>query len=297
MMSLSYLIQKSGIKRLLSDKLYLSIKYRKHFGHWMSWKQPKTFNEKIQWLKIYDRKPQYIPLADKYEVKKIVSDLIGEEYVIPTYGVWNTFDDIDFDKLPNQFVLKCTHDSGSIVICKDKATFDFEAAKARLELGLKSDPYIDGREWVYKDIHPRIIAEKFLKSSSSDDLRDYKFFCFDGIPKVMFIASNRFTEGVETTFDYYDMSFKHLPIINGHPNSSQVIEKPKTFEKMKELAAKLSIGFPHIRVDFYDVDGYVYFGEYTFYHFGGAMTFEPEKWDLVFGEWIQLPAEKQIEKK
>lgn len=294
-MDLSSIIQASGVKKLLSDKLYLSIKFRKHFGYWMNWNNPKTFNEKLQWLKVYDRKKEYINYADKYEVKKIVAEKIGEEHIIPTYGVWNTFDEINFEKLPNQFVLKCTHDSGSVIICKDKINFDYLKARNRLEKGLKYDPYIDGREWVYKDIRPRIIAEKYMKPEIGDDLKDYKFFCFGGVPKVMFIASDRFTEDVETTFDFFDMDFNHLPIKNGHPNCLHNIEKPETFEEMKELAAKLSVGFPHIRIDFYEVGGHVYFGEYTFYHFGGAMNFEPDIWDEKFGDWILLPNESKID--
>ena len=289
-MNFATLIQKSGIKNLIPDKTYLSIKFRKHFGYWMDWDNPKTFNEKLQWLKVYDRQPWYVPFADKYEVKLIVEKIIGQEYVIPTYGVWNSFDEIDFNSLPQEFVLKCTHDSGSVIICKDKSNFNYESAREKLDKCLKFNSYLGGREWVYKDIKPRIIAEKYIKPSEGDDLKDFKFFCFDGVPKIMFIASNRFTKGVETTFDYFDMDFNHLSIINGHPNSPVTIEKPVTFDRMKELAGRLSQNFPHIRIDFYEVNDQIYFGEYTFYHFGGAMNFEPSIWDERIGSWLNLPA-------
>lgn len=291
-MDIRLMIENSGIKKLLSDKLYLSIKYRTHFGHWMDWNNPQTYNEKLQWLKLYDRNPAYIPMADKYEVKELVAKKIGREHVIPTYGVWDNFDEIDFSKLPDQFVLKCTHDSGSIVICKNKSSFDVESARTIINRGLKSDPYTCGREWVYKDIKPRIIAEKFIKPSEGEDLKDYKFFCFDGEPKMLFVASDRFSKDIETSFDYFDMDFNHLDVRNGHPNCAHPVSKPETFDKMKQLASKLSQGIPHVRVDFYDVDGDVLFGEFTFYHLGGAMNFEPGEWDLKFGQYITLPQKK-----
>ena len=252
-------------------------------------KNPQTFNEKLQWLKIYDRKPIYTTMVDKYEVKNYVADKIGDEYIIPTLGVWDSFDEIDFDSLPDQFVLKCTHDSGGLVICKDKSKLNKEKAKKKIELSLNRNYYYHGREWAYKDVKPRVIAEKYMEDKNSKDLKDYKFFCFDGKVKAMFIATDRFTQGVETKFDFYDTNFEHLPFTNGHPNAECVIEKPKHFEKMKELAEILSKGIPQIRVDFYEIDDEVYFGELTFFHWSGMVPFVPEKWDYVFGEWIELP--------
>lgn len=209
-------------------------------------------------------------------------------YIIPTLGVWDSFDEIDFASLPDQFVLKCTHDSGGLVICKDKSKLDMNAARAKITKSLKTNYYYSGREWPYKNVKPRIIAEEFMTDEFSHDLKDYKFFCFDGVAKAMFIASDRHTAGAETKFDFYDMDFKLLPFTNGHPNSTYNINCPKTFYQMKELAERLSKGIPHIRVDFYEINGKVYFGELTFFHWSGFVPFEPAEWDEKFGNWIDL---------
>ena len=277
------------LANVLSYKKFIKIEYRNRMRKKLNLKNPQTFNEKLQWLKIYDRKPIYTTMVDKYEVKNYVADKIGDEYIIPTLGVWDSFDEIDFDSLPDQFVLKCTHDSGGLVICKDKSKLNKEKAKKKIELSLNRNYYYHGREWAYKDVKPRVIAEKYMEDKNSKDLKDYKFFCFDGKVKAMFIATDRFTQGVETKFDFYDTNFEHLPFTNGHPNAECVIEKPKHFEKMKELAEILSKGIPQIRVDFYEIDDEVYFGELTFFHWSGMVPFVPEKWDYVFGEWIELP--------
>lgn len=275
--------------RFLSDEAYIRLMYRCRFGRKINLKNPKTFNEKVQWLKLYDRRPEYTTMVDKYEAKKHVADIIGEEYIIPTLGVWNRFEDIDFESLPNQFVLKCTHDSGGLVIVKDKTKLDIEATKAKINRSLKSNYYYCGREWLYKNVKPRIIAEKYMVDESGYELKDYKLFCFDGFAKAMFIASDRQIPGEETKFDFYNMKFEHLPFTNGHPNAKHEIHRPDSFGRMKELAEKLSKGIPNARVDFYDINGQVYFGEITFSHWSGFVPFNPEKWDSSFGEWIKLP--------
>ena len=278
-----------GLLKCLPDKAYLSILYRATLGKKMQWKAPKTFNEKLQWLKLYDRNPVYTTMVDKFEAKQFAAQLIGEQYVVPLLGgPWERFDQIDFDALPDQFVLKTTHDCGGVWICKDKSSLDRQAAKEFLEKHLKRDYYSTGREWPYKNVKPRIFAEAFL-AELEDDLRDYKFFCFDGVPRLMFIASERQSQVEETKFDFFDMDFQHLPIINGHPNSPHPVTKPKNFELMKELAAKLSAGIPHSRVDFYECDGQLYLGELTFSHWSGFVPFEPEEWDERIGSWINLP--------
>lgn len=249
---------------------------------------PQTFNEKLQWLKLYDRKPIYTLMVDKIEAKKLVAEAIGEEYIIPTLGVWDRFDDIDFDKLPNQFVLKCSHDSGGLVICRDKNTLDFEAARKKINDCLSHSFFWAGREWPYKDVKPRILAEQYMEDEATHELRDYKIFTFGGVPKALFIATDR-GSNEETKFDFFDAEFKHLPFTNGHPNADVTPAKPETFEKMKELASKLSQNIPQLRVDFYEVNGKTYFGELTFAHWSGLMPFEPEKWDKTFGDWIELP--------
>lgn len=193
-------------------------------------------------------------MVDKAEAKKYVAEIIGEEYTIPTYGVWNHFDEIDFDKLPDQFVLKTTHDSGGVVICKNKTTLDKNAAKVKLEKSLKNNYYYTSKEWPYKNVVPRIIAEKYMEDESGE-LCDYKLFCFDGKMKALFIATDRFTLGEETKFDFFDENFNHLPFTNGHPNATKPIKKPESFGQMKELAEKHSQKNPHVRVDFYSING------------------------------------------
>lgn len=273
---------------LFPDKLFLKCKYRTMMGRKLNLKNPKSFNEKLQWLKIYDRNPIYTSMVDKYEAKKFVAGIIGEEYIIPTIGVWDNFDDIEFDLLPNQFVLKCTHDSGGVVICNDKKNFDIDNAKKKINTCLKRDYYLLGREWPYKNVKPRIIAEKYIKDKSNKYLMDYKIFTFDGIAKALFIASDRQKGVDETKFDFYDMKFNHLKIRNGHQYSTVPPVKPKSFDEMIRIAEKLSKGVKHLRVDLYEVDGQVYFSELTFYHWSGFVKFEPEEWDNTFGEWISL---------
>ncbi len=275
----------------MDDEKYLKKAFRLSMGRELNLENPKTYNEKLQWLKLYDRKPVYTLMVDKYEAKKVIGEIIGDEYIVPLLGVWDRFEDIDFDALPERFVLKCTHDSGGLVICKDKSKLDKAAAKKRIDHCMKHNFFWGLREWPYKDVKPRIIAEKYMEDSLTGELRDYKFFAFDGAVKALFIASER-QSGGETKFDFFDADFNHLPFTNGHPNADKAPEKPEHFEKMKELAAKLSVGIPQVRVDFYEADGKIYFGEMTFFHWSGMMPFEPEEWDYKFGEWIKLPDAK-----
>lgn len=270
-----------------SDKLYLSMRYRLFMGKKLNLKAPQTFNEKLNWMKLYYHKPIFTKLVDKYEVKKIVTDIIGEEYVIPTLGVWESVDDIDFRSLPKQFVLKCTHDSGGLVVCKDKSKLDLEGAKKKLAAAMRRNYYTVSREWAYRYVKPRIIAEKYMEDNDTHALNDFKFFCFNGEVKVLFIATERSTD---VKFDFFDRDFNHLDIYNGHPLSPNTPSKPKTFDLMVKIAEKLSVGYPFMRIDLYEVNGKVYFGEYTVYHFGGTVPFEPEEWDVKMGSWITLPA-------
>lgn len=275
--------------RLWPDKIYLKWYFYSRVGYKLDLNNPKTFNEKLQWLKLNNRKPEMVKMVDKVDAKEYVAKIIGEEYIIPTLGIYDSVDEIDFDKLPNQFVLKCTHDSGGIVICSDKSKLDIEAAKAKLRRGLKVNYYYQNREWPYKQVKPRIIAEQYMVDESGYELKDYKFFCFDGEVKLLFIASDRGSKTEETKFDFFDTDFNHLPFLNGHPNATKPIDRPKGFEKMKQIAARLSQGQPHLRVDLYDINGRIYFGELTFYHWSGMTPFEPKEWDYKLGEWIQLP--------
>ena len=273
--------------RIIPDRAYIQMYYFAHFKKFCNLKNPKTYNEKLNWLKLHDKNPIYTRIVDKFEAKEYVKDIIGDQYIIPTLGVWDNFDDIDFDELPQQFVLKCTHDSEGLVIVKDKDKLDKEMAKNKIESALKQNFFYIGREWPYKNVKPRIIAEKYMEDHIDGELRDYKFFCFDGEPKAMFVSSDRASDNVK--FDYFDLNFNHLDIKQKYPHAEQPLRKPVTFEKMIELSKVLSKGFPHVRVDFYEVDGQLYFGELTFYHFSGFMPFEPNKWDKIFGDWIKLP--------
>lgn len=278
--------------RQMSDKTYLQCKWWVNNGKKLDLENPVTFNEKLQWLKLYNRNPMYTTMVDKYEAKKYVANIISDEHIIPTLGIYDSVEDIDFDSLPNQFVLKCTHDSGGIVICQDKTQLNRKEAIKKLRKGLKSNFYWTNREWPYKNVTPRIIAEKYM-TNGDGELRDYKFFCFDGVPRIMFIASDRFNKEEETKFDFFDMEFNHLPFRNGHPNATRPIERPAEFDEMRMLASKLSKGIPQVRVDFYDVNGQIYFGEMTFFHWSGFVKFDPEEWDYKIGEMIELPRNKQ----
>lgn len=272
--------------RFIPDKIYIEIYYFLRFKKFINFKNPQTYNEKLNWLKIYDRNPLYTKLVDKYEVKEYVANLIGKEYIIPTLGVWDHFDEINFEELPEQFVLKCTHDSEGLVVVKDKANLNKKYAKEKIENALKYNFYYIGREWPYKNIKPKIIAEQYMEDKIDKELKDYKFFCFNGEPKAMFIASERNIG--QTKFDYFDLDFNHLDIVQHYPNSAETIKKPINFNKMIELSKKLSKNLKHARIDFYEVDGKIYFGEITFFHFSGFMPFEPSKWDEKFGEWLSL---------
>jgi hypothetical protein len=272
--------------RFISDKRYVKIYYRLKMHKKLNLKEPKTYSEKLNWLKLNDHNPLYTKLVDKYEVKDYIKNEIGEEYVIPTYGIYNNVDEIDLDKLPNQFVLKCTHDSEGIVICKDKSKLDWKAAKKKLKQCLKYNFYYIGREWPYKNVKPRIICEQYIEDNDKKELWDYKFLCFNGEPKVMFIVSDRQTG--HTKLDFFDMNFNRLEIKQDYPNSNRDFKKPICFDKMIELSKILSKKFKYIRLDFYEVNGKVYFGEFTFYHHGGFTKFEPEEYDEILGSYINL---------
>lgn len=274
--------------KILSDKKYISTKYEYIFNKRLNLNNPQTFNEKLQWLKLYDRKPEYTTMVDKYAVKKYVADIIGEEYIIPTFGVWNHFDEIDFEKLPNQFVLKCTHDSGGLVICKDKAKLDKVVAKKKLETSLKNNYYWSGREWPYKNVKPRIIAEQYLSDVQANDLYDYKFFCFGGEVRCFKVDFDRF---IEHHANYYDKEGNILKFgeVDLPPIYDKNIKMSKNIGKMLELAEKLTEQQPFLRADFYDANGKIYFGELTFFPASGFGKFTSEEWDLKLGEWIQLP--------
>lgn len=274
----AFIFRKTG--RFLPDRMFLKIKYKEVYGRKLNLRSPAAFSEKVQWCKLYDRNPLYHRLVDKADVKGYVAGIIGEEHVVPTLGLWNRVEDIDWNSLPERFVIKCTHDSGSTIVCHDKASFDRGAAEQKLAASLAKEFYSRDREWAYKGLKPRVIAEQYLGA----DVNDYKFFCFDGEPKLLYVASMRGSATEETRFDFFDMDYRHLDIRNGHPNSEVPPACPEHFEQMKTLARALSKGIPQVRVDFYEVDGVVYFGEFTFYHMGGFVPFDPDGADEFIGQ-------------
>lgn len=274
--------------RVLSDEVYLKRKFRNQAGYPLNLKAPRTFNEKLQWLKIHDRKPEYTMMVDKYEAKKYVAGIIGEEHIIPTLGVYNKFDEIDFDKLPNRFVLKCTHDSGGLAICKDKSLFNISDARKVIRKSLGKNFFWEGREWPYKNVKPRVIAEKYMVDESGEELKDYKFFCFGGQPKIFKIDYNRY---IDHHANYYTIEGELLPFdeVICPRDFSAKIEMPENLGQMIEIAKVLSEGIPFVRVDLYNINGKIYFGEMTFYPATGMGAFEPHEWDYTLGSYIQLP--------
>ena len=281
-----------GKKANMPAEDFLKKKYKIIMGKDLNLDSPVNYTEKLQWLKLYDHSPEYTLMVDKYEAKKYVAQRIGEQYVIPLLGVWENVDDIEFSALPDQFVLKTTHDSGALVICKDKKALDIKEAKKRLNHFLKRRYYDCNREWPYKNVKPRIIAEAYMEDSTYRELRDYKFFTFGGVPKVLYIAQGR-GRGEPTVADFFDMDFNHLPFTIDHDMADVPPKKPACFEEMKRLAAILSEGTPQLRVDFYEVDGRVYFGEMTFFHCSGMENFHPEEWNRTFGDWVELPSPRK----
>ena len=271
----------------LSDETYLKILFELKLGYPLNLKRPRTYNEKLQWLKLNDMHPEYAQLVDKIEAKLFVEQKIGSKYVIPTLGTWNHVEDIDWESLPDRFVIKCTNDSGGIVVCKDKSKLDISKAQAKLKKGWGDNYYKKNKEYPYRNLTPRIIAEEYLEDESGFELKDYKFFCFDGEPRFLFVATGR--QQNDTRFDFFDLEWNHLPVLNGHPNADHPIPMPVNFSEMIEVARKLSQDIPHVRVDLYNVNGNIYFGELTFFHWSGMTPFEPREWDYKFGEYIKLP--------
>lgn len=275
---------------IVSDKTYLKWLFHHRMGYSLDLETPKSYSEKLQWLKLNDCHDEYTKMVDKVDAKKYVASIIGDKYVIQTLGVWNSVEDINWDSLPTQFVIKATNDSGGVVVCKDIHKLDIEKAKAKLRIGGNNDYTKYNKEYPYKNVLHRFIAEVYIEDESGFELKDYKFFCFDGEPKFLFVATGR--QQNDTRFDFYDTDFNHLPVLNGHQNADVWPMKPENFDKMLEIARKLSKGIPHLRVDLYNVNGKIYFGELTFFHWSGIVPFEPREWDYKFGDFLHLPINK-----
>ena len=275
-----------GIFKLLSDEKYLKLRYRLIMQSKLNLKNPKTFNEKMQWLKLYDRKPEYTKMVDKYEAKGYIKRKVGESYIIPTYGIYNRFKDINFDKLPNKFIIKCTHDSGGTIICTNKKDFNKNIASKKIRKLLKHNFYYLGREWPYKNVKPRVIVEKLLENKDKSELKEYNFFCFNGEPKLVAVCFGD-KKGVRYN-DFYDIDFNKLDIKCEYDVSDEIEEKPKEYEQMLKISKKLSKNIPELRVDLYLCDEKIYVGELTFFHWSGFGRFKPEKWDYELGKLIKI---------
>lgn len=274
----------------LPDKQFIQLKYRLEMGKSLNLKNPTTFQEKIQWLKLYDRKPEYTTMVDKYAVKDYVKALIGEKYIIPTLGIWDNFDDIDFDKLPDKFVLKTTHGGGStgVVVCHDKASFNHTEAKHKLENSLSTDIYKHMREWPYRDVPRRIIAEKYLELPDKTDLTDYKVFCFNGKPQYIQVIQDR---NINETIDFFDTNWNHQEFVGLNPkckNAQVTPSRPEHLDEMLQVAERLAEGTKFVRVDLYSIVEKVYFGELTLYPASGFGKFSPEKWETALGKFIYI---------
>lgn len=276
----------------LSDERFLSWKVRHNLGYKMDFDNPQTFNAKLQWLKLYNCKKEYTQMVDKATAKDYVASIVGEDYIIKTLGIWDCVDDINWDSLPFSFVIKNTGDSGGVVVCKDKSKLDITKAVQKLTSGKDVNYVKYNKEYPYKDVRNRIIAEEYKEDESGFELKDYKFFCFNGEPKMIFVASDR--QLGKTKFDFYDLEWNHLSLRQEYPNNPNGIPKPKNLGEMIDVARKLSKGFPHIRVDLYNCDGKIYFGELTFFHNSGTFPWYPESWDYKMGEWLVLPKEKTV---
>ena len=271
--------------RFIPNTPYLHIVYLIKTGKILNLKKPQTFCDKLNWLKLNNINPEYTKLVDKIAVRDYLIKKIGKDICIPLLGTYNCYEDIDFDRLPDKFVIKCSHDSGSTKIIQDKALINHKELSSFFNNRLRQNPYFLGREYPYKDVIPRICIEEYMVSEENSDLNDYKFFCFDGKPEILFIATERSSN---CKFDFYDMDFNHLDIINIHPQSNLVINKPINFEQMKELVSNLSEGMKFVRIDLYEINGKIYFGEFTFFHAGGFWPMKPDEWEIKLGNLISI---------
>ena len=269
----------------IPDVPYLKMVYRIKTGKKLNLDNPKTFNEKLNWLKLHDIHPEYTDLVDKVKVREVIKEKLGEEYLIPLLGVWDSFDEIDFDALPDKFVLKCNHDSGSVKVITDKSQIDKSELKKFFDGRLSINPWCLAREYPYKNVKPKILAEKYMEARDGKGINDYKFYCFNGRPVFFLVATGRF---VDKRFDFFDMDYNHLDFYETYKNADTVPEKPACLDEMKRIAEELCNGMTQVRVDLYELNGQVYFGELTFFDSGGYNRFEPQEWDRKIGDMLDL---------
>ena len=270
---------------VLPQNIYLELLFYLSVGYRLNLKRPRSFNEKLQWLKLHRHVDRDSLLVDKFEVKSILGEMIGEEYIVPTYGIYTKFDEIDFTALPDKFVIKTTHQSGGVVVCTDKAKLDIPLARKTINDKLQKNLYYWGLEWPYKKVPPRIIVEEYI--GNGEDIKDYKLMCFNGRFRCSFVCSERNSRsGLKV--DFYDETWSLMPFTRHYPNSGVLTPKPVNYERMIAIAEKVSAGIPFLRVDFFEVEGKLYIGELTFYPGCGFEEFNPREWDYVLGDWIDL---------
>ncbi|MBR3802128.1 MAG: glycosyl transferase [Clostridia bacterium] len=274
---------------IFPDKIYIKKVFELRAGKKLNLHNPQTFNEKCNWLKLYDRKPIYTIMADKYLARQYISERIGGSHLIPLVGVWDRTDDIDFESLPDKFVLKCNHDNG-VIICHDKTKLDFSATVTELNKKLQRNYYKKHREWPYKKIKRKIICEKLLENSNGTPLLEYNVFCFNGIPKFFKVGSI-LSDGTLAK-DFYDINWNYLDMKTG-AYAGDIFPKPLHYDDLLEIAKKLSAGTTHVRVDFYDCDNTLYNGELTFFSNGGHMNFSSEEWNYIWGQELELPKKRR----
>lgn len=277
----------NGVFNWLPDKIYIQLLYYCKTGRFINLDAPATFNEKLQWLKLYDRNYKYIKLVDKIEAKHVVGRLIGQEHIVPIYGIWKNANAIDFSGLPNEFVLKCNHDQGSVILVKDKTIIDKDKTIYFLNRRLKRSPYPGTREYIYSKIERRIFAEKYL----GDSIIDYKFYCFSGEPKFLYCGQG-LTENHTLKIDFFDMEWNRMPFYRTDYERLGNVAKPKTFNEMVMIAKELSKGLPFVRIDLFEVNDNVYFSEFTLCPASGFMPFVPEEYDMIVGNWLELPLQQ-----
>lgn len=268
----------------LSDEAFSKIAFKQMMGYKLNLKNPTTFNEKLQWLKIYDHRPEYTDLVDKLKAKEIVGEKIGQEHIVPVYGAWERAEDIDFNSLPDRFVLKCNHDQGSVILVPDKGKLDRESAVAELRGKLKHNIFYGTREYPYKNVSPRVFAEQYLQS----DITDYKFYCFNGEPRFLYCGMGMMRAHVGQV-DFFDLDWNLMPFYRTDYGRLGMVPRPKCLDEMIQIARTLSAGVPFVRIDLFAVEGRVYFSEFTLCPASGFMKFVPEKYDRIVGEWLKLP--------
>lgn len=268
----------------ISDRKYIELNYYEVFGRKPNLDNPKTFSEKINWIKLHRTGKRYSEMVDKITAKEVAKGLIGESHIVPTYGIYEKFDDIDFEALPKKFVIKCNHDSGGLVICKDKSQLDLGKVREKINKSLHKNYYYDSREPIYNGIKPRILIEKNL----SDDIQDYKFYCFNGHPKFLYISKG-WENHEDTRVSFLNMDFTPAPFRRtDHIEFDKLPKRPDNFDEMIEIAEKLANGIDFVRVDLYNVGGKIYFSEFTFTPCSGMMPVSPKKYDLVLGKMLRL---------